>query len=186
MEQTETLHQGRREGHGSAPRPSIIDIARAALEEAEGHEGRGTEIMRNTVLEDISYVDELCSLIIHRVKKDVFHTDHSTARRHAESTTEPMPTKNGATPEAAAALANVIARSAMGFKLPRGMMLRDATADDIYKAIEQYRKQAVTMMTNVRWLESIAARLKPGEKVGDVLDEKTVRELREAAIDAFK
>jgi hypothetical protein len=169
-----------RTGRGSAAKPNLIELARNALEESEHDEVKATEVLRDYVLDDLGYVYEICQLIIHRVARDEMHTTQYTARQRATTTVQPSPP--AANPDSVKALASVIGRTLLDFRLPKGMpVLRDATAEDIAEAITRYRKTAATMTLRVQWLEAIAARLEPGQTVGQALDEVTVRRMYEEA-----
>jgi hypothetical protein len=65
------------------------------------------------------------------------------------------------------------------FRLPGGILLREATASDLKDAANFYRSQANTMAHKARWFDAIAARI-GRKKVGDVLDEAAVRELQDS------
>jgi hypothetical protein len=169
-----------RTGRGSAAKPTLLELAHAALEETDSNETAATIVLRDQVLEDIAYVDEICALIVHRVAMDSKDKSSNTSRRRSTSTVHT--TGTAADPDSVTALASVIGRSLLNFRLPNGMpVLKHATADDIDAAIVKYRKTAHTMTTRVKWLEAIKTRLQPGQKVGEAIDELTARKLYEDA-----
>lgn len=174
-------------------RLTVVELAMAALDEA-GNEAGAASILFDQVMDEPAYVREICALIIHRVAADTSHRRHAQSRarststashRHAPDVTAEAPkepaTRPGEAPKAARAMASVVGRTIFNFDLPGGVKLGEATSEIIIKAIGSYREQARTMTTRVRWLEKIAARIKPGETVADSMDELTARTLLEEA-----
>lgn len=167
-------------------RPSVTDLAQDALSEAQDNEQKAIALLRDILISDPDILEEICAMIIHKVRSDNILHSTRTSRMHALSTVAKVADKprEDRTKEKAAvvAMANVVGRSMLKFQLPGTTMeLRQATAADITKSLVEYRHAARTMSINIRWLEAISARLQPGQKVGDVLDEVTARTLFEEA-----
>ena len=66
----------------------------------------------------------------------------------------------------------------LDFPLAGGLKLRDATKEQVLEAAARYRSQASDHTKKAKWLESIAALVKPNRLVGDCVDEKTAEKLR--------
>lgn len=72
-----------------------------------------------------------------------------------------------------------LARSLLDFRLPCGIILRDAFVQDVKAAALVFRERSKRTTKQAAWLDSIAARLPRHRTVGDVLDGSEVSRLFE-------
>ncbi|QNN77221.1 hypothetical protein IAE60_15025 [Pseudoxanthomonas mexicana] len=72
-----------------------------------------------------------------------------------------------------------LAKSNLDFRLPSGIILRDAFVHDVRDGAIALRKRAARAAKYAAWLESIAARMPKHRTVGDILDEPTLATLLE-------
>lgn len=72
-----------------------------------------------------------------------------------------------------------LARSLLDFRLPSGIILRDAFVHDVKAAALVFRERSKRATKQAAWLDSIAARLPKHRTVGDVLDGSEVSRLFE-------
>ena len=74
-----------------------------------------------------------------------------------------------------------LARSLLDFRLPSGIILRDAFVHDVRDGAMAIRDRARKKMKRAAWLEAIAARMPRHRTVEQVLDESTLSKLLEDA-----
>lgn len=74
-----------------------------------------------------------------------------------------------------------LAKSNLDFRLPSGIILRDAFVHDVRDGAIALRKRAARAEKYAAWLESIAARMPKHRTVGDLLDEPTLSRLLDDA-----
>lgn len=67
------------------------------------------------------------------------------------------------------------------FPLPGGKKLGEATRDEIAEAAQFYETQASDMSVKARWLRLVAQSVPGDQKAADVLTDRRLRELQEAA-----
>lgn len=69
--------------------------------------------------------------------------------------------------------------SLLDFRLPSGIRLRNATADEVGAAADFYTKQAADMAWKAKWLGQIVGRIKKDKTVGDCLTDADLIAIRE-------
>lgn len=99
-----------------------------------------------------------------------------SAQRRTRSTLWARPTSPD---ERVSALAYT--NSLMDFRLPSGIALRAATANDVNSAAYFYAAQAQDMGWKARWLGKVAERLDADKTVGDCLTDTDLATLKEDA-----
>lgn len=79
------------------------------------------------------------------------------------------------------ALANGLAASLMNFPLAGGLRLGDATREDVLAQAAMYASASRDMGHKARWLEAVAARVAPGQKVREALTSEALSSLQAEA-----
>jgi hypothetical protein len=110
-------------------------------------------------------IEELCALAVRYVAGD----ERSTVRRvaHTEDTID-------------RGLISRVGRIKEGialWTLPSGVKLQRATRENLIEAAEFVERQARTLLAAGRQYRAIAAKLKPGEVVSDILDDEELAEI---------
>lgn len=72
---------------------------------------------------------------------------------------------------------HALAESLLDFKLPSGILLRDAFAQDIRDAAQWYTSRAFALAKRGRWLSAVAALVPRGKTAGDIVDGPTLVEM---------
>lgn len=76
---------------------------------------------------------------------------------------------------------HALADSLLDFKLPSGILLRDAFAQDLRDAARWYASRADALAKRGRWLSAVAALIPRGKTAGDVLDGTTLSSMMDKA-----
>lgn len=72
---------------------------------------------------------------------------------------------------------HALADSLLDFKLPSGILLRDAFSKDLQEAASWYDARAKAFANRSRWLNAVSVLVPRGSTVGDVIDAGTLRTL---------
>jgi len=76
---------------------------------------------------------------------------------------------------------HALADSLLDFKLPSGILLRDAFAHDLKAAAQWYDSRAHSLAKRGRWLSAVAALVPRGKATGDVISGPALLALLESA-----
>lgn len=151
-------------------KPTLTSMAREALADLDGnvekatsrvlYRLRGDPKLLKLVVE--AAIEELVAL---RVNEIVRHQRQSILHQH--------------TRDRVVALAEGMLPCLLDLPLAGGLKLRDATRNDLIDQIHRYETQAGDMMHKARWLGLVLQSVPEGKRVGQILEEKRVKELFE-------
>lgn len=156
---------------------SIHDFAREFLDEEGGLTGPAIERLKAAIRDS----DELRTLIatdaimayaalhIQAQMRGDREAIWAGAARRADPNAPPPKSKTSVS-----ALANGIRGSLMNFPLAGGVRLRDATREQVEAQASLYDSASRDMGHKARWLAAIAARVDPGQRVGEALTEDVI------------
>lgn len=147
-------------------RPSVQELIRNALVDADGDESEAVSKLVDKALEDVDYVRELFRLAVQALNRQGRSSSRSKVRRALESTSGSV-----------RSLGTALARPLLDFPLQDGTVLRNAYQPQVERAAAQFGHQGSTMLHLARWLQSIQAKMEGTKTVGDTLDEVSVRQL---------
>lgn len=150
----------------------IADVVAESLKKAKGDLSAATDLMHARVLRDDYLLRVLMSPLVRQACYDTLRQNLRSERR--EVWTAPNYTKGGNGQRLEA-----LATTLLDFRLPLGIILRDAKRDDVEAAAQWYETSAGNMHHKARWLRAIAEKLGRG-KVGSKLTAEQLAELQEA------
>lgn len=158
---------------------TLNDLARDFLDDHGGRTGPAIDALQSLILSDealrLSIATEavmtLAALKVQAEMRDDRSKVWNAANMRAAGTAPKAKTS-------IAALANGIAASLMNFPLAGGVRLGDATREEVLAQAGLYAKTAADMGHKARWLEAVAARVAPGQKVRDALNDEALTSLQ--------
>jgi hypothetical protein len=159
----------------------VAEAARRALDDAKGDVREATRMLETAVHQSRKLRDLLTEPLISNACYDAVRAQCRIERRSVW--TPPLeklvPSKSGVT--GSHRVVHLATGTLLMFPLPGGKSLGQATRDDISKATEFYASQSKDMGHKARWLQLVAQSVPDGKTVGEVLTDKRLRELQEAA-----
>lgn len=160
----------------------VAEAARAALDAASGDVREATRAMETKVRQDRRLRDDLTDPLIANACYAAVTAQCRVERRKVWS--PPAEKLVASRVTGAHRVVQLATGTLLMFPLPGGKKLGEATRDEIGIAASFYDAQATDMGTKARWLRLVAQSV-PGDKTAaDVLTDKRLRELQEAARDA--
>lgn len=152
---------------------TITDLAKAALDAAEGEILRAAELMEEEVRAAPQKYHELMDPRVRDACYDaVSQVVRGMRARIVESITKEPPKQHG---DRVRKLAS--GNLCMLFPLPGGKPLAHATRADVLAGAEHYRKLAEDTHAKATWLARIAEKMKGDQVVSKVFDEATLRKM---------
>lgn len=167
-------------------RDLVAEAARRALAEAAGDVRTASRRLEAAVRTDRQLRDELTEPLLVGACYDACRMACRGQRKRSWAPPAPAAATPRATDlsQSASRVVHLASGTLTMFPLPGGRPLGEATRDEISAAAGFYETQAGDMATKARWLRLVAQSV-PGErKAGEVLTERRLRELQEAARDA--
>lgn len=167
----------------ASPKPTekdlVAEAARRALSDADGDVRTATRMMEEAVRQSPQLRDELTEPLLSSACYAAVTAQCRVERRKVWS---PPAEKLVATRVTGAhRVVQLATGTLLMFPLPGGKKLSEATREEIAEAATFYEAQAGDMAIKARWLRLVAQSV-PGDKTaGDVLSDKRLRELQEAA-----
>lgn len=164
---------------GPADPASFYDLARTALDAADGNVSEARRAIVKRLKEDVGLldilVDDAIQIAASRVTSAVVTAERSAILRQAEI-------RAANRPAAVAALARGMARSIFDFPLAGGRRLGDATRDEVIEQANLYAAFAADQQRKANWLRAVASEFDPaaahaGARVRDVMTERQVEAL---------
>lgn len=149
----------------------VTALAKACIAEA-GNVQDATAIMRERLLADDRMYREAMDPMVAARAYDLVRSVCRAERRMIWTAPNYTPAGNGERVITAARA------SLLDMRLPNGLRLADATANDLMDAMGFYQRQARTMDHMARWLEAVARKVK-NKRVGDVLSDAALRKMQE-------
>lgn len=158
---------------------TLLSLAREALAQAEGKTEDAVAILDKRLKRN----KDLRLQLLAQAVKDAAKTAVSLAHRSERATIlRTIVTRHETDPQGPVkALARMWTRSLLDFPLLDGTKLREATRDDLDRAIHHYRSQADTMSKRAAWLTAIAEHVPAQGCVGDVVDDELAQRLASEA-----
>lgn len=156
-------------------KPDLAALARASLVASEGSTDTAIDILAEQIATNKALQKSIAAealddairyniLIAHHYQRRVLHNAMVNGRESVRS------------------LATGLTRTILDFPLLDGTKLRDASLDDLDRAIHRYRTQAENMNRTANWLVLIRNITPEQGMVGDVLDDATAQRLFEEAV----
>ena len=157
-------------------RIDLYSLAREALSEAEGNTNDATRLLDRRLTKDKALRLQIIEQAIREATRHAAVTAHHINRAQLVAAV-----KSGR--EQVRSLATGMARTILDFPLLDGTKLRDATHDDLSRAITDYSTKSREMAHRASWLTAIMAVTPVQGKVSDTVDDDTALRLwKEAQI----
>ncbi|WP_156453760.1 hypothetical protein [Methylobacterium sp. CCH5-D2] len=165
---------------------AVAQAARAALKTANGDVRTASVALEARVRRDRALRDALTDPLLATACYTAVAVQVRQARRSvwaapAASRQEAAAAPQRRAPEDARRVAQLAAGTLAMFPLPGGKRLGEATREEIAAAASFYEAQSADMADKARWLRLIAQSVPHAKKVGDVLNERRLRELQTEA-----
>ena len=158
----------------------ITEAARKAVKEAKGDQRLAVDILEAAVRKDQRLRDAILDPLLREACSTVVSREIRTERREVWTPTAPTRTESLGR-SGASRVVQLAAGNLLMFPLPGGKKLAEATRAEIAEAAGFYDRQAGDMAHKARWLRLVAQSVPAAKTVGDVLTDKRLRELQEAA-----
>jgi hypothetical protein len=163
---------------------TLKDLARAALEQADGDTNEACRLLRKLVESDPAlweqHVDPIISVAIREVVENCMRSTRS-AYWNPQPSGETL-----ASPETRAGIMLVGRDLLMNYPLRNGKKLGDCTIAEILAEVPFYRRQGLQMLRVARWLELVAARRPRNVLVRSALTEEKLRDYQTKAIEEIE
>lgn len=156
------------------PQERLGDIARDCLKEASGDTRKAIVAMTEFIMKNRPLLQELIAPIVLSVAEaKVRQANIDTRRRIIERSPDGRRRMQ--------ALAGGLMATMLDFPLSGGLLLRDATRQEVSDQAAMYEKSGSDMLRKSRWLTVIAQSIPDRKKVGDVITEERAVELWDAS-----
>ncbi len=153
--------------------PNVHQIAKECLTAANGDVQLATMHMVQRCQSDDALREAVISTLLRQACYQAVTAVNRAERKTIWQQSEQVARAN-------AARVGILAQSnLLAFPLPGGMMLADATRDDVEAAAYGFRDQADDMHAKAAWLFAVKEEVPDGKLVRDVLSEARLQELRE-------
>lgn len=156
------------------PQERLGDIARDCLKEASGDTRKAIAAMTEVLMKNRPLLQELIAPIVLSVAQAKVRQANIDARRHIIDRSPDGRRRM-------LALAGGLKVAMLDFPLSGGLLLRDATRQEVSDQAAMYEKSGSDMLRKSRWLMAIAQSIPDQKKVEDVITEERVVELWEAS-----
>lgn len=164
---------------------TLSDLAREFLDDHGGRTGAAITALQDLIRNDeglrLSIATEAVMTLAALKVQEQMHRDRAKVWDAANARAA------GAAPKAKTsivALANGLAASLMNFPLAGGVRLGDATREEVLAQAGMYAATAKDAGHKARWLEAVAARVAPGQRVREALTDEALSSLQEEAANA--
>ena len=160
-------------------RDLVAEAAKAALSAANGDVREATRAMENAVRSNRKLRDELTDPLLSNACYTAVSAQCRVERRKVWTPPAEKLVANRTT--GSHRVVQLAAGTLLMFPLPGGKKLGEATREEIAEAAQFYDAQATDMSVKARWLRLVAQSVPGNKTAGDVLTDKRLRELQEAA-----
>lgn len=160
-------------------RDLVAEAARAALAEANGDVREATKKLEASVRGNRRLRDELTDPLISNACYTAVTAQCRVERRKVWS--PPAEKLVASRVTGAHRVVQLATGTLLMFPLPGGKKLGEATREEIAEAAQFYETQATDMGVKARWLRLVAQSVPGNKTAADVLSDKRLRELQEAA-----
>jgi hypothetical protein len=157
---------------------SALTLRAIASEALKKHDGNTTAAITEVIdrlLKDRHLLRELVAELVCQAARATVGEAHRSLRGNLS---------RAANRDDVSALASGIGASLLDFPLSGGLLLRDATREQVLEQVSFYEKQGRDMLHKARWLQLVAQGVPESQKVGDSLTDARAVELWKESQDA--